>query len=111
VTSEENPAPPAYSEWYQQGTELVREGKWSEALVLYERCLQVNPNGIEAWHEKAVVLNRLGRHEEALEAFERVIELRVKRELAEYGGMNLLGRWGRRTRKPPPQTPLNNNNR
>jgi len=53
------------------------------------------------WHEKAVVLNRLGRHEEALEAFERVIELRVKHELVEYGGMNLLGRWGKRRRQSP----------
>lgn len=97
----EDKEPTAYSEWYRQGTDLAREGKWEEALVLYERCIEVYPGGIEAWHEKAVALNRLGRHKEALESFERVIQLRVKHELKEYGGMNLLGRWGRRRQSDP----------
>lgn len=105
MPSEENLAPPAYSEWYQQGAELARDGKWDEALVLYERCLEIYPDGVEAWHEKAVALNRLGRHQEALEAFNRVIELRVKHELVEYGGVNLLGRWGKRPRQAPPSPP------
>ncbi|MEW6141889.1 MAG: tetratricopeptide repeat protein [Chloroflexota bacterium] len=102
---EEEQVPPVYSELCRRGADLAQEGKWSEALVLYEQCIQVYSKGIEAWHEKAGVLNRLGRHEEALEAFERVIELRVKQELTEYGGMNILGRWVKRIKKPSSDIP------
>jgi len=108
IPAEKNP-PPVYSEWYQQGTDLARDGRWGEALVFYERCLEIYPSGVEAWHEKAVTLNRLGRHQEALAAFDRVIELRVKIELAEYGGMNFLGRWFKRPRSPLPPIPDKSN--
>jgi tetratricopeptide (TPR) repeat protein len=99
--------PGEYTELVRQAGEFARAGDLKQALATYERSIAVYPQGIDAWHEKAGILNKLGRHEEALEALETVINLRVKQELAEYGGMNFLGRWGQRrldgTRRPPPQ--------
>ncbi len=59
-----------------QADELVDQGKYEEALVLYDQALTLEPTRLPlAWTGKGVALNRLGRYEEAVTAFDTAIAL------------------------------------
>lgn len=40
-------------------------GKYSEALLVFERAIKTAPNNSDAWHLKAKALTKLGKKEEA----------------------------------------------
>lgn len=58
-----------------RGDELVDEGKYEEAIVLYDRALGLEPRMAMAWCGKGVALNGLSRYQEALGAFDEAIAI------------------------------------
>lgn len=62
-------------EFIRQGQQLAREGKLEEALALYLREIQSNPDSSPAHNAAGVTLDLLGRGEEARKHFAKVIEL------------------------------------
>jgi tetratricopeptide (TPR) repeat protein len=59
-----------------QADELVDQGKYEEALVLYDQALSLEPTRLPlAWTGKGVALSRLGRYEEAITALDTAISL------------------------------------
>jgi tetratricopeptide (TPR) repeat protein len=62
----------AYS---KEGDALAAARKYGEAIVLYERAIEVNPESCEAWTNKAIALKALGRQREALECIGRALEI------------------------------------
>jgi len=59
----------------QQGRRLNAAGRQTEALALYERALQINPDQFEAHLASGIALDLLGRYEEARRHLSRAIEL------------------------------------
>ncbi len=58
-----------------QADELVAQGKYEEALVLYDQALALESKLPLTWTGKGVALNRLGRYEEAITALDTAIAL------------------------------------
>jgi len=62
----------AYS---RKGDALALARKFEEAIALYDRAIEVDPECCEAWTNKAIALNALGRTRESLECVERALDI------------------------------------
>jgi tetratricopeptide (TPR) repeat protein len=70
-------------------------GKKEEAMVAYEKVIEINPKDGEAWTNIGLDLNDLDRFEEALVAFDKAIEINQnKGDIWTFKGISLsqLGR-------------------
>ena len=63
------------AELVKQGQELAKNGKPDEALVLYERAVELNPNFYQAQLFLGVALDLQGKYEEARKHLAKAIEL------------------------------------
>lgn len=59
----------------KQGTVLVDDGKYEEALEIFENALVLNPDDPDILNKKGVALRSLGRYEEAVRCFNRSLEI------------------------------------
>jgi tetratricopeptide (TPR) repeat protein len=62
-------------EFIKQGQQLMREGKWDDALALYRQTLQVSPNSVPANIAAGSVLDLMGQSEEARKYFAKAIQV------------------------------------
>ncbi len=58
-----------------RGKALQQQGKHVEALTLFERATQLDPNSDDAWFNVGYSLDALGRYEQALAACDRALSL------------------------------------
>ncbi len=62
-------------EWYNKGVSLHHLKHPEEALVCYDRALDINPTDADVWVNKGVALSDLGHYEEALACYARVLDV------------------------------------
>jgi len=62
-------------EFIKQGQQLMREGKWDDALALYRQTLQVSPNSVPANIAAGSVLDLMGQGEGARTYFAKAIQV------------------------------------
>jgi len=67
----DKPAP----EWYSDGNDAYMQGKYEDAVALYDRAVMLDPAFEAAYLNRGAALGKLGRNEEALESFDKVIAL------------------------------------
>ena len=60
------------------GNELLSQGKYEEAISLYDSRLSVDPKDVEALNNKGVALHHLGRFEEAISTYDKALVLDPK---------------------------------
>lgn len=70
----QSPAQRQQSEFLKQGQQLLREGKFEEALALYRRTLQTAPDAHPANIAAGNVLDLMGKSDEAREYFQKAID-------------------------------------
>ncbi|HEY9491598.1 MAG TPA: tetratricopeptide repeat protein, partial [Nitrososphaeraceae archaeon] len=78
-----------------KGNSLLNQGKYEEAISLYDMRLSVDPNDVDALHNKGVALHYLGRYEEAINTYDKVLALDPKYVNALYGkgaAIDILGK-------------------
>src|SRR6266568_3657108 len=78
------------NEWLEKGNALDKEKRYQEALVAYERVIQLIPNFAGAYHSKGNALYSLRQYEKALTVYERAIQLDPNLALAYCGKCNAL---------------------
>jgi len=62
--------------WYTKGVDLYsRQGRYEEALLYFDRTIEMKEDHAGAWKGKGICLKELGRYEEALRCFDRAIAL------------------------------------
>jgi len=61
-------------ELYNKAFSLSSLGHLNEAIVYYDRCLELEPKNSDALNNKGVCLRRLGRLEEALACYEQAVQ-------------------------------------
>lgn len=61
--------------WYKQGNDLMMQEKSSDALVAYEKAIDLDPNHISAWNNKGIALFRLGRYQEAIGCYDKALAI------------------------------------
>jgi tetratricopeptide (TPR) repeat protein len=75
VTVPERTTEDIIKELYEDAVNMVRHGRFSNALELLDEVIRLNPDNSEAWNDKGILLDSLDKHSEALECFEKALEL------------------------------------
>ena len=80
-----------------QGKAFFEKKRYAEALAVFERATELDPNLASAWNGKGAALTALGRLKEALAAFDRALALDpndVKALNNRAGSLTILGALG-----------------
>jgi tetratricopeptide (TPR) repeat protein len=59
----------------KKGQSFLEDGKFIEALGLFEQALLLNQDDPDLWNSKGIVLRSMGRYEEAVECFNKSLEI------------------------------------
>jgi len=60
---------------YEQGLQQAQAGRLDEAIVLFTKSIELQPNDYYAWYNRGIAKNMLGRHAEALADFSQTVKL------------------------------------
>lgn len=82
--------------WGLQGTDLLKLGRYEEALVCYAKALEIDPRFGGAWYNRGSAFSSLGRHEEALTCYTQVLDIDPQLFDAWEGKAHVLAVLGRR---------------
>ncbi len=61
--------------WFNLGLKQASAGDLSEAVVSWNKALELNPNLAEAWHNRGSALGRMGDYQQALQSFDRALDI------------------------------------
>ncbi len=62
-------------EWYRRGINLATAKKYAEAVVAYDKAIQIKPDSFPLWFFKGNALYELQRYQEAVAAYDETIKL------------------------------------
>ena len=77
-------------DYYEEGSILLREEKYHEALTSFRLALRESPNDTDVLQQIAVAYTRIGMTDEAVKTYRRVLELKPHASGAHYGLAFLL---------------------
>jgi Flp pilus assembly protein TadD len=78
------------TDYYQEGTDLLRQEKYHEALTSFQLALRENPSDTDVLQQIAVTYTHIGMTDEAIRRYRRVLELKPSAAGAHYGLAFLL---------------------
>lgn len=81
---------PRETDYYKEGTDLLREEKFHEALTSFRLALRENPNDTDVLQQIAVTYTHIGMTDEAIRTYRRVLEVKPHASGAHYGLAFLL---------------------
>ncbi|MEE9487653.1 MAG: tetratricopeptide repeat protein, partial [Candidatus Brocadiales bacterium] len=61
--------------WNSKGFDLNNSGNYREALLYFDKALEIDPGLAHAWNNKGFALNNLGRYREAVESLDKALEI------------------------------------
>lgn len=79
-----------HNSWYSAGNASAKNGNNEDALIEYDKALEIDPKHVSAWNNKGIVLSRLKRFEEAISCYDKAIELSPEYANAWYNKANAL---------------------
>ncbi|HEU0012439.1 MAG TPA: tetratricopeptide repeat protein [Longimicrobium sp.] len=77
-------------DYYEEGSTLLQEEKYHEALTSFRLALRESPNDTDVLQQIAVTYTRIGMTDEAVRTYRRVLELKPHASGAHYGLAFLL---------------------
>ncbi|MDQ3557120.1 MAG: tetratricopeptide repeat protein [Gemmatimonadota bacterium] len=77
-------------DYYEEGSALLLQEKFHEALTSFRLALRQNPSDTDVLQQIAVTYTRIGTTEEAVRIYRRVLELKPHASGAHYGLAFLL---------------------
>lgn len=78
------------TDYYQEGTDLIRQERYHEALTSFRLALRESPNDTDVLQQIAVTYTHIGMTDEAVRTYRRVLELKPHAPGAHYGLAFLL---------------------
>jgi len=73
---------PSKEDLYDEGIDLVADGKVEEAVEKYRAAIALDAGYVDGWQALALAYNDLGRHDDAIAAAKKLVELSPDDELA-----------------------------
>ena len=65
----------AESDAVKHGRQCLLEGRYEEALSIFEQALLLDGNNPDVWNYKGAALRSMGRYNEANECFDRALKI------------------------------------
>lgn len=62
-----------FKDTFKEGDDLFAQGNYDDAIVKYDRCLEIAPGNANALNNKALAMLKKGNHEGALQLLDRII--------------------------------------
>ncbi len=78
-----------------QADRLVKEGRYEDAVALYDRAIRMGTKPATAWTSKGVAFKRLGQYAEAMRCHNVALKLNPKNEIAWCNKGDILFRAGK----------------
>ena len=63
------------SQYFQQGYDLLNEGRYQEAIPLFEKFLEDNPNDVNSLNNLGYASNQLGKYEDTAFYADKILEI------------------------------------
>ena len=79
-----------HNSWYNTGNENAKNGNNDDALIAYEKALEIDPNHVSSWNNKGIILSRMKRFEESIVCYDKAVELNPQYANAWYNKANAL---------------------
>ncbi len=76
--------------WYKQGNNLMTQEKNDDAIVAYDKAIELDPTHTSAWNNKGIALFRLKKYEDAISCYDKTIELNPNHANAWYNKAKAL---------------------
>src|SRR3972149_744889 len=64
---------PHYSNFYENGLQLSKIGKYEEAIMEFDKTVSLKPDHSSAWYSKGASLCKVERYQEAIDCFDKAI--------------------------------------
>lgn len=72
-----------------EGSDLVNNKKLNEAIIVFDKVIEIDPNWAEAWNKRATVFYMLGEFQKSQKDIDKVLELE-KRHFGALAGQGLV---------------------
>ncbi|HEX6559533.1 MAG TPA: tetratricopeptide repeat protein [Longimicrobiales bacterium] len=82
-------------DYYEEGLDMLRAGKFHEALTSFRLALRESPRDVAVLQQMAIAYTRIGMTDEALRTYRSVLEHDPKSSGAHYGMAFLLLKEGK----------------
>jgi protein O-GlcNAc transferase len=76
--------------WFAHATAIQRQGRRDEALVSFQRAIELQPDYTSALNNSGVLLREMHRHAEALQRFQQVLQFKPDDQMALSNSATLL---------------------
>ena len=81
----------ASNELIKYGEDMANAKRYDEALTLFDKAIEIDPNNDMAWGDKALILDKKGETEEALRIFSRALSINPNNSITWHNkGLTLL---------------------
>jgi tetratricopeptide (TPR) repeat protein len=78
------------SYYIDKGIDLVNLGEFDDAIIAFDKAIELDPGCASAWNEKGLALYNLDKINESIEAYDRAIEIDPLYAYAWYNKGNAL---------------------
>ncbi|MDE1726456.1 MAG: tetratricopeptide repeat protein [Thaumarchaeota archaeon] len=76
--------------WYKQGNDMMMQEKNEDAILAYDKALNLNPSHASAWNNRGIAMFRLKLYQDAIDCYDKVIELNPNHANAWYNKAKAL---------------------
>ena len=81
----------ASTELIKYGEDMANAKRYDEALTLFDKAIEIDPNNDMAWGDKALILDKKGQTEESLINFSRALSINPNNSITWHNkGLTLL---------------------
>src|SRR2546425_6155618 len=63
------------NEFFKTGNSFFDQGKYEDAIIYYDRALQINPTDLKVLYNKALSLESLGKYDKAIGYYDAVLTI------------------------------------
>jgi tetratricopeptide (TPR) repeat protein len=91
--------------WFKRGTVLEYLQQHQQAVISFDRVVQLQPDNYWAWHERGKILETMRCQEEAIASYDKALQIKPDLQSALEGRKRLLGQ-GHPEQEQPGQSDL-----
>jgi tetratricopeptide (TPR) repeat protein len=61
--------------WFKAGNDDMMKENYEDAIINYDKVIELNPSFVGAWNNKGIALYRLTKYEDAINCYDKAIEI------------------------------------